>query len=161
MDAVQALSQQASLALKVIHLSEEAKRGAIACEREKAAQSLASELVNANALIRATLDELANTEDSSGFVKVTLREVCRQAHAQAAHLFTYDSSSNRLVQFGMVKDDIFHHVHPDHLPSFHEGLNADVIGASRSSPRRACGVSAGYARHTAAGLYRNHLAVAC
>src|SRR4051812_37284532 len=127
MDAVQALSEQASLALKVIHLSEEAKRGAVACEREKAAQTLANQLVNANALIRATLEELANTEDSSGFVKATLREVCRHAHAQAAHLFTYDFSSNRLVQFGVVKDDVFHDAHPDDPPSFHQGLDASMV----------------------------------
>jgi len=136
MDAVQALSEQASLALKVIHLSEEAKRGAVACEREKAAQTLASQLVNANALIRATLQELANTEDSSGFVKATLREVCRQAHAQAAHLFTYDSSSNRLVQFGVVKDDVFHDAHPDDPPSFHEGLDASMIPGSQRLGQR-------------------------
>ena len=42
---VQALAQQASLALQVVRLAEDAKRGAIACEREKAARSLAGELV--------------------------------------------------------------------------------------------------------------------
>ena len=129
---VQALAQQASLALQVVRLAEEAKRGAIACEREKAAQSLAGELAGANRLMRATLDELANTQDPGGFVKATLREVCHQAQSCSAHLFTYDTHSNRLTQFGTMRGDVFYEgAHPDDPPSFREGFDADITPGFR------------------------------
>ncbi len=124
---VLSFAQQASLALKVVHLAEEAKRGAIACERAAQVQSVATELANSNTLMRTTLDELANTRDPEVFVKVTLREVCRQAQANAAHLFSYDSATDRLTQFGAVRNDEFcDQMHPDDVASFGEGIGTDT-----------------------------------
>jgi GAF domain-containing protein len=68
MEFAQSLAQQATLALELARLAEQAKQTALAIEREEAARERASELAKANEALRGCLDALASVPELDEFL---------------------------------------------------------------------------------------------
>ena len=96
LELVKALTQQATLALHITRLAEQAKDSAIADEQEAAARERAAEMARANAVVRGTLDRLASEEAPDGFLAHVLLEIVRQSGAYTGHLFVYEPEDSTL-----------------------------------------------------------------
>jgi signal transduction histidine kinase len=95
-ELVRALTQQATLALHITRLAEQAKDTAITREQEAAARERAAEMARANAVLRGTLDRLASEEAPDAFLGHVLSEIVRQSGAYAGHLFVYEAADSTL-----------------------------------------------------------------
>jgi GAF domain-containing protein len=94
-ELAQALAHQATLAVQLTRLAEEAKLAAIAREQEKAASERAAELAKANAVLRGATDRLANEPSLEAFLGHILAEACQEAIETGA-IFLYDEHSECL-----------------------------------------------------------------
>lgn len=100
-----ALAHQATLAIQLTHLAEQAKQAAVACEQEKASQQQLTELARANESLRICVNRLADELDSETFLEHILLEASAQIGSYAAALFLYqDSSHNARVMKGYVRE---------------------------------------------------------
>uniref|UniRef100_UPI0016830CA2 GAF domain-containing protein n=1 Tax=Oscillatoria sp. FACHB-1407 TaxID=2692847 RepID=UPI0016830CA2 len=130
-ELVQSLAHQATLALELTRLAEEAKQAAIAREQEKAAQERAAELVKANEALKRSLNQLANDRNLESFLERILQEAIQTLDGAAAQLFLYDAKTHTISpSLGVDKDSI---IRPE--PGLVSGLpigqpfSADVTGA--------------------------------
>lgn len=82
-----ALAQQATLALEMTRLSDEAKQAAVALEREKAAQELVAELARANNALQNTVAELTSSRDLNSFVGEVLRTLSKELDSPLVELW--------------------------------------------------------------------------
>lgn len=73
-EAVAALTQQFTLALELLRLSEQAKLAALAAERAREAFRHSAELQNANDALNRAVQGLVNLSDLDGFLEALLRE---------------------------------------------------------------------------------------
>ncbi|XGV97680.1 MAG: GAF domain-containing protein [Leptolyngbya sp. BL-A-14] len=87
-----ALAQQASLAIQLTQLAEEAKQAAIAREQEQAAQARAAELEKANVALRDAIAGLAHLNDLDQFLSQMLKAALKVsgAHSGAVVLIEGD-----------------------------------------------------------------------
>ncbi|MBD2021124.1 GAF domain-containing protein [Leptolyngbya sp. FACHB-36] len=92
-----ALAQQATLAIQLTRLAEEAKRVAIAREQELAAQERAAELAKANESLRRSLRKLANERNLDAYLEHILREALQMLNGTIAQIFLYDSTTDTLT----------------------------------------------------------------
>jgi signal transduction histidine kinase len=95
LELFQALAQQATLAVQLMHLAEAAQQAAIARERENAAQERAAELEKANEALARTAVRLTEQGDLNYFFDELLLETSRQLGADSAHLVVYDNKQRR------------------------------------------------------------------
>jgi signal transduction histidine kinase len=84
LEFAQALAQQATLALELTRLAEQAKQTAIAVERERAAQEHAAHLAKANEALRGCLDTLASVPELDEFLGQVMAVITRHLGAVAA-----------------------------------------------------------------------------
>jgi len=86
----EALTRQATLAVELTKLAEEAKQAAITREQEKAAQEWASELAKANLALRQSIDALTAQPEIERFLSVTLRSISEVLEVPSACLWRYE-----------------------------------------------------------------------
>lgn len=108
LELTQALAHQATLAIQLLRMAEQAKQAAIAREQEKASQQQLTELARANESLRICVNRLADELDSETFLEHLLLEASAQINSYAAALFLYQDSSHnfrimkRYVREGQV-----------------------------------------------------------
>ena len=103
----QALAQQATLAIQLTRLADEAKQAAITREQEKAAAESAAKLAKANEALSRTCSRLANQPDLSAFLGYITLEAVAQLKADAGNLSILNEQrgvlqSATLVQHGQL-----------------------------------------------------------
>jgi GAF domain-containing protein len=86
LDFAQSLAQQATLAIELARLAEQAKQTALATEREKAAQERATEMAKANEALRGCLDALASVPELDEFLGQVMGAMTRQLGAASSIL---------------------------------------------------------------------------
>ena len=104
LELVQALANQATLAIQLSRLAEEAMQNAVLQEQEKAAQDRAAELEKANIAIGQSLTTLITTPDLDEFLGQILSKMANQVEACKAHLFLYDETTDTLCQYMAVQE---------------------------------------------------------
>ena len=95
---IQALTQQASLAIQLTRLADESKHTALAQEREKAAEERTAEITNANKVLRATLDQLSKDQDLQSFPRTILAEAMKHAGARDGLILKFDPQADVLTR---------------------------------------------------------------
>ncbi len=93
LELAQALAHQATLAIQLTRLAEEAKQVAIAREQEKAAQERAAELAKANEALRQSLDALAADSDLNQFISHVLKIAAEQLDAPVVEYWSISNST--------------------------------------------------------------------
>jgi len=101
-ELLQALANQAALAIQLTQLAEEAKLAAIAREQEKAATQRAAELSKANEALRRSVIHLTTTDSLHSFLVAVLKEASQASGAISAAVFVYEPSANTLQQTALV-----------------------------------------------------------
>ncbi len=91
-----ALAQQATLVLRLSHLSNQARASAVIEERERVARERAGRLESANAALQRTLTHLVNAQDSVALLDHIMREASEQMHACMTGVYLYDEASDML-----------------------------------------------------------------
>lgn len=94
LEFMQALANQAIVAIQLTHLADEAKQTAILQEQEKAAQERASQLTRSNQALKSSLDSLAQQPELDAFLQRVVNEATEQTGAANGHLFLYDELAN-------------------------------------------------------------------
>ncbi|BAT53142.1 GAF domain protein [Nostoc sp. NIES-3756] len=89
LELIQALAHQATLAIQLLRMAEQAKQAAVAREQEKASQQQLKELARANESLRSCVSRLADELDSETFLEHLLLEASAQINSCAAALFLY------------------------------------------------------------------------
>lgn len=101
-----ALAEQASLAIAVSRLADQAKNAAMAVERQQAAQRRVAELAAANlALARATAG-LVGGLDAATFLCSLQVETTAITGAKTSGIFTYDENTERLRMFALMSSGV-------------------------------------------------------
>ncbi|MCP6758374.1 MAG: GAF domain-containing protein [Fischerella sp. CENA71] len=103
-ELAQALAHQATLAIQLTRLAEEAKQAAILKEQKKAAKKQIAELVRANESLRGCVNRLADEPDLETFWEHILLEASAQAKSYAAALFLYNETSDTKVMKRYVRE---------------------------------------------------------
>lgn len=103
-ELAQALAHQATLAIQLTRLAEEAKQAAILKEQKKAAKKQIAELVRANESLRGCVNRLADKPDLETFWEHILLEASAQVKSYAAALFLYNESSDTKVMKRYVRE---------------------------------------------------------
>ncbi|MEM9537133.1 MAG: GAF domain-containing protein, partial [Cyanobacteria bacterium P01_E01_bin.45] len=93
LEFMQALANQAIVAIQLTRLAEEAKQSAILQEQEKAAQERAAQLTRSNQALKRSIDSLAQQPELQAFLQRVVNEAVEQTGAVNGHLFLYDSSA--------------------------------------------------------------------
>lgn len=135
-----ALAQQLTLAIQLTRLAEEAKRAAIACEREHAAQERATELAKANESLQRSLNQLASDRNLEAFLSRILQEAIRVLQGASAQIFLYDPIAHTLHP-DLGVDETGRTVQPPGIVGidspFSQPISADITpGWSRMLSRR-------------------------
>jgi len=97
LEFTQSLAQQATLALELARLAEQAKLTALANEKERAAQERVAELTKANAALRGCLDALASVPELDEFLGQVMGAMTRQLGAASSVLRLRDFEHNVLT----------------------------------------------------------------
>lgn len=95
-ELIHALSNQATLAIQLTNLAEEAKQTAIFKEREQAAQDRLAELMRANEVLQASLSKLADEPELEKFLGHVLTVCSERFGAPEAGIWRYESGLFRL-----------------------------------------------------------------
>ncbi len=105
-ELVQTLAHQATLALQLTRLAEEAKQAAIIQEQEKAAQARVAELAKVNDALIQTLNLLAANPDLDQFLGQVLMIVNRQMRVPASTLWQWDTTGSACLQMTCLGDQV-------------------------------------------------------
>jgi signal transduction histidine kinase len=97
LEFAQSLAQQATLALELARLAEQAKLTALANEKERAAQERVAELTKANEALRGCLDALASVPELDEFLGQVMGAMTRQLGAASSVLRLRDFEQNVLT----------------------------------------------------------------
>ena len=97
LEFAQSLAQQATLALEMARLAEQAKQTALAIEKEKAARERAAELAKANEALRECLDALASVPELDEFLGQVMAAMTRQLGAASSVLRLCNFEQNVLT----------------------------------------------------------------
>ena len=97
LEFAQSLAQQATLALELARLAEQAKQTALAVEREKAVRERAFELAKANEALRGCLDALASVPELDEFLGQVMGAMTRQLCAASSVLRLRNFEKNALT----------------------------------------------------------------
>ena len=95
LELVESLAQQATLAIQLTRLAEEAKQAAIAREQEKADQERVTQLAIANTTLKKTLDVLATEPDLDRTLGHILQVTSEQLRSSSSALWLYKPESDR------------------------------------------------------------------
>ncbi|MEL6455862.1 MAG: GAF domain-containing protein, partial [Cyanobacteria bacterium J06623_5] len=126
-EVIQALANQATLAIQFTRLAEEAKQSAILQEQEKAAQERAAELAKTNEAIAQTLTTLAASPELDQFLGTILAEMSKQLNAAKVHLFLYDQPTNTLTRRVVIQNgQVYLGSGPNDPEMFSQPIPADM-----------------------------------
>ncbi|MEM6866972.1 MAG: GAF domain-containing protein [Cyanobacteria bacterium P01_C01_bin.121] len=126
-DLIRALADQASLAIQLATLAEEATQSAVLEEREKSARNRVAELSKSNEAIAKSLSTLAAKPQLSAFLGQLLTAIAQQVGADLSHLFLYDESTHTFNLHTGVRDGhIYSGAAPEDLELFHHPIPADL-----------------------------------
>ena len=128
---LEAIAHQATLAIHLHHLAEEAKQAAIAREQEKAAQERAAELAKANHALRESLGSLASNPELDTFLGYMLLEMATQLDAVKNYLFLYDRSTHTLSLHTFVRHGKVFSKQANDFELFAQPIPADMTPAWR------------------------------
>jgi len=98
-ELVIALANQASLAILLIQLAEEAKQAAIVREQEKAAQARAAELARSNEALQQTIDILASLNSFDEFIPAVLTIVAQTFNATECAYFEHTQGETVYLRY--------------------------------------------------------------
>ncbi len=118
LDQIQALVQQATLALQLGHLATAESKAAIAREQGRAAYERAAELAKANEVMKRTGSRLLHASDPDAILPVIVSEACRTIGALDCAMFEYRPEHKDLVIIcgvdnGELRDTLPGHPHGD------------------------------------------------
>ena len=99
-----ALAQQATLVLRLAHLSRQARESAVIEERERVARDRAARLESANAALQRTLTHLVNAQDSGALLDHIMHEAAGQMQASMTGVYLYDEATDMLRLASCVID---------------------------------------------------------
>jgi len=97
LEFAKSLAQQATLAIELARLAEQAKQTALAMEQEKAARERAAELAKANEALRGCLDALASVPELDEFLGQVMGAMTRQLGAASSVLRLRNFEQNVLT----------------------------------------------------------------
>jgi signal transduction histidine kinase len=100
-----ALAQQATLVLRLSHLSRQARESAVIEERERFSRERAARLESANAALQRTLSHLVNAHDSVALLDHIMREAAGQMQASMTGVYLYDEATDMLRLASCVSED--------------------------------------------------------
>jgi signal transduction histidine kinase len=92
-ELIQALANQAAVALHLTRLAEDARTAAVAREREAAAKARADKLAAANALLRESAERLGAVEDIDAFLGQVLLTITQLVDAASSSVWVNDLAS--------------------------------------------------------------------
>jgi signal transduction histidine kinase len=98
-ELMNALANQAALALQMADLAESAKQAAIVREQEKAAQERAAELAMANAVLQESLRKLAKEPDLNKFLGHVMTVSAERFGAAGAGIWQFGEDIAHLIAF--------------------------------------------------------------
>ena len=104
LELAHALAQLVTVALELTRRAEQAKRAAIAVEREKLANEQASKLSKTNAALKQSLQALAEDPDLNSFLGHLLAEMARQFETDASAVFVIERPERRLFPHLIYED---------------------------------------------------------
>ncbi|MBD2103957.1 GAF domain-containing protein [Leptolyngbya sp. FACHB-261] len=130
-ELAQALVHQASLAVQLTRLAEEAKQAAIAREQEKAAQQRVSELARANATLRRSLSWLTHEGDLSRFLKQVLLEIAATLQADLAYLYVLHPDRMLELIARVIDGELSEQGTPTEPEIFSAAFSVDITPAFR------------------------------
>ena len=99
-----ALAQQATLVLRLSHLSRQARESAVIEERERVARERAGRLESANAALQRTLSHLVSAHDSAALLDHIMREAAGQMQAAMTGVYLHDEATDMLRLTSCVID---------------------------------------------------------
>lgn len=107
LELLQALANQATIAVRLATLSKAEAESAVAREREAAAQQRAADLIEANAALKRSLDHLAAGSDFQRFLSGVLEEIQRRLGALHLSLWACEErlDGSRTVGFTWKSDE--------------------------------------------------------
>jgi signal transduction histidine kinase len=131
-ELAQALAHQATLAMQLTRLAEEAKQVAIAREQEKAAQNRALQLAKTNEVLRRSLTHLTQESDLDIYLNQVLLTIVHQVGAVLGHIFIYNAKRNELaIKVRVAEGRIVTEIPPDEPEMFRTPFSADITPAYR------------------------------
>lgn len=130
LEFMQALANQAIVAIQLTRLADEAKQAAILQEQEKAARERATELAKTNEAISETLDALTTEPELDRFLGQILTQIIEQIGADDTHLFLYDAETHTLrSQLAVQSDTVYLGNAPGDPELFYTDIPADITAA--------------------------------
>ncbi len=132
LEFMQALTNQAIVAIQLTRLADETKQTAIVQEQQKATQERAAELAKTNEAIAQTLDVLTATPELDDFLGQILTQVIEQIDADYAHLFLYNAETETLRSHLVVQDNT---IYPGNAPGDPEVFRQDLHASSTAGWR--------------------------
>lgn len=114
LDQVQALVQQATLAMQLARLANAESKAEISRKQEKAASEQAAELAKANDVMKRTGSRLLHASDPDAILPVIVSEACRMIDATECAMFEYRPEHQDLVFMCGVKNGELHPTSPGH-----------------------------------------------
>ncbi|MEL6901079.1 MAG: GAF domain-containing protein, partial [Cyanobacteria bacterium J06606_4] len=129
-EVIQALANQATLAIQFTRLAEEAKQAAILQEQEKAASERAAKLAKTNEALSKTLNVLTTESELDSFLSKILLQINEKIGVDDTHLFLYDEATHTLHQRVAVQgDQVFAGNAPGDPDIFKQPIPADITQA--------------------------------
>lgn len=130
LEFMQALANQAIVAIQLTHLADEAKQTAILQEQERAARERAVELAKTNEAISKTLDALTTTPELNEFLGQILTQIIEQIGADDTHLFLYDAETHILrSQLAVQNNTVYLGNAPGDPELFYTEIPANITAA--------------------------------
>lgn len=130
LEFMQALANQAIVAIQLTRLADEAKQTAILQEQERAARERAVELAKTNEAISKTLDALTTTPELNEFLGQILTQIIEQIGADDTHLFLYDAETHTLrSQLAVQNNTVYLGNAPNDPELFYTGIPANITAA--------------------------------
>jgi signal transduction histidine kinase len=108
-ETLNALANQIAVALELVRLADDAKRAAVAVEREKVAQERVAELATANNALRDSIEQLSGLDNVDAFLGAMLNAACEATGAECGAIILFDAALTQakvriIVQDGQVGD---------------------------------------------------------
>jgi GAF domain-containing protein len=95
-EMIQALANQAAVALHLTRLAEQARQAAVAREKEQAAREQVAELERANAAISRTIDALAREHSVDAFLATTMKAMAEALDTPSMTMWRYEEGFAKL-----------------------------------------------------------------
>ncbi|MBD2465982.1 GAF domain-containing protein [Oscillatoria sp. FACHB-1407] len=106
-ELAQALAHQATLAVRLTQLTEEAKQAAIAREQEKAAQERAAELEKASIALQQTIDAVGQLEQLDALLPEVLRIVVAAFGARSCGYFEHPTDERIYLRYWFHEGTVY------------------------------------------------------